>query len=112
MTAKTCEIVTFGSDKFVSVNGWGIGCRNKTELRAAERFVKRFIVLKLNEPISDLAVQLLRQYRMSHGLLVADALIAATAISLGTALVSKNQGDYRFISGLRLLAYPLPWSPQ
>jgi predicted nucleic acid-binding protein len=58
-----------------------IGCQNKSELRATERFLKRFEILNLNETISSLAVELLREYRLSHGLLIADALIAATAIS-------------------------------
>ncbi|MCQ3975644.1 MAG: type II toxin-antitoxin system VapC family toxin, partial [Anaerolineae bacterium] len=63
------------------------------------------------ETISDVAVDLLRRYRLSHGLLIADALIAATALSLDTPLVTKNQRDCRFIAGLRLLAYPKPFAP-
>lgn len=43
--------------------------------------------------------------------LIADALIAATAMSLDKPLVIKNQRDYRFIAGLRLLAYPQPFAP-
>ncbi len=39
---------------------------------------------------------LLRRYRLSHGLLLADALIAATALVEGMPLVSKNQRDYRW----------------
>ena len=83
-----------------------VGCRNKTELRHTERFLQRFQVLKLNEQISDTAVDLLRQYRLSHGLAIPDALIAATAIALNRPLISKNQRDYRFISRLQLLSYP------
>ncbi len=86
-----------------------VGCRDKTELRALEKFLARFQVVKLNEQASDTAIDLLRRYRLSHGLLIADALIAATAISLGVSFVSKNQRDYRFISGLRLLPYPHPF---
>ena len=85
-----------------------VGCRNKTELRHTERFLQRFQVLKLNEPISDLAIDLLRQYRLSHGLAIPDALIAATAIVWNQSLISKNQRDYSFIKGLQLLPYPEP----
>ena len=88
-----------------------IGCRSKAELRKLERFLQRFHIVKMNEPISDSAVELLRRYRLSHGLLIADALIAATALSLHIPLVTKNQRDYRFIDGLRLLAYPHPFGP-
>jgi len=82
------------------------GCRNKAELRNTERFLQRFRVLRLSADISDRAVDLVRQYRLSHGLMIPDALIAATAISLDEPLISKNQADYRFIANLRLLTYP------
>jgi predicted nucleic acid-binding protein len=87
-----------------------IGCRNKAELRKLERFLLRFRAIKLNEQVSDTAIELLRRYRLSHGLLIADALIAATALSLDTSFVTKNQRDYRFIAGLHLLAYPQPFA--
>lgn len=86
-----------------------LGCQNKAEMRKLERFLQRFHIIKMNERISDSAVELLRRYRLSHGLLIADALIAATALSLNIPLVTKNQRDYRFITGLRLLAYPYPF---
>jgi predicted nucleic acid-binding protein len=83
-----------------------IGCRNKTELQLIEVFLQRFQLLLLTEQISESAVDLLRQYRLSHGLLIADALIAATALAFDAPFISKNQRDYRFIAGLKLLAYP------
>jgi len=83
-----------------------VGCANKREQRAVERFVRRFEVFPLTEAISDEAVALLGEYRLSHGLLIADALIAATAIVQEAPLVSKNQKDYRFIADLVLLPYP------
>jgi len=87
-----------------------VGCQNKAELRALDRFLKRFQVMKLTEPISDTAVDLLHRYRLSHGLLIADSLVAATALSLNESFVTKNQGDYRFIAGLQLLPYPRPFA--
>ena len=83
-----------------------IGCQNKTELRTLERFLSRFQVIKLDEKISDQAISLLVRYRLSHGLLIADSLIAATALTLDLPFVTKNQRDYRFIAGLQLLSYP------
>ena len=70
-----------------------------------DRFLKRFQVIKLNESISNLAVDLLREYRLSHGLLIPDALIASTALYLNMDLATKNQRDYRFIDNLKLLPY-------
>ena len=86
-----------------------VGCRNNTELQALEPLLMRFQVIKLDETISDMGVDLLRRYRLSHGLLIADALVAATALSLHCPLVTKNQRDYRFIVGLHLLPYPNPF---
>jgi len=83
-----------------------IGCRNKKELKSLEHFLQRFEIISLNEQISDTAADLLKTYRLSHGLLIADALIAATAVGTDTRLISKNQKDYRFIEELNLLEYP------
>ena len=84
-----------------------VGCRNKREQRAVERFVEQFEVIPVSAMITGQAIELLRRYRLSHGLLIADALIAATAITKGIPLVSKNQRDYRFIEGLTLWPYPM-----
>ncbi len=83
-----------------------VGCQSKQELRLCEKFLTRFEIIKLNELISSSAVELLRNYRLSHGLLIADALIAATAIQLNLPFISKNRRDYRFISSLNLLEFP------
>jgi predicted nucleic acid-binding protein len=83
-----------------------VGCRNKAEQQQLERFLRPFPILPLNEAITDEAVDLLRQYRLSHGLLIPDALIAATARVNDTPLATRNQRDYRFIAGLQLLPYP------
>lgn len=83
-----------------------VGCRDKSEVRNVERFLRRFQVIKLDEIACDVAMDLLRRYRLSHGLMIPDALIAATAITLDLPFLSKNRRDYVFIAGLQLLPYP------
>lgn len=83
-----------------------VGCRNKNELRNLEKFLLRYSIININDAISNQAVKLLHDYRLSHGLLIPDALIASTAIIFNIPLLSKNQSDYRFISQLSLLPYP------
>lgn len=83
-----------------------VGCENKRELAKLEKFLRRFEIKPLEASVSQIAADLLKQYRLSHGLLIPDALIAATAIALGLPLLTKNQRDFRFISSLRLLPYP------
>jgi predicted nucleic acid-binding protein len=83
-----------------------VGCANKVELQTLENFLKPFHIIKIDQSISDKAVDLLKTYRLSHGLLIADGLIAATAIAWKYPFITKNQRDYRFIQGLNLLPYP------
>lgn len=83
-----------------------VGCRNKIELQALDKFLNRFQVLKITDEISNRAVELLKQYFLSHSLLIADGLIAATALVHNEAFITKNQRDFRFIANLNLLPYP------
>jgi hypothetical protein len=83
-----------------------VGCRNKTELRYLDQFLNSFEVITLNEEISRKAIELLKQYRLSHGLLIPDCIIAATAIVLNAKLLTKNQKHFKFIKELQLLKYP------
>lgn len=89
-----------------------IACHNKNEFQALERFLNQFQFIQVNETISDIATKLLNQYRASHGLLIADAMIAATALSLSLYLVSKDNSHYAFIKGLKILPYPNPFQGQ
>ena len=83
-----------------------VGARDKQAQRNIERFLTRFTVIKLNASITDRAYDLLIRYRLSHGLAIADALIAATAMVTIQPLATKNQKDFRFIKGLTLRSYP------
>jgi predicted nucleic acid-binding protein len=83
-----------------------VGCANKAELQTLDNFLKQFYIIKIDQAVSDKAVDLLRSYRLSHGLLIPDSLIAATAIVCNHPFITKNQRDYRFIQGLNLLPYP------
>jgi len=82
-----------------------VGCRDKNEMHYINKFLDSFQLLNIDERISTIAEQLLTQYRLSHGLLIPDAFIAATAICWDYPLISKNQRDYRFIDNLNLLHY-------
>lgn len=83
-----------------------VGCQNKQELQKLAQFLQRFRVLQCSSEISAKGVELLAQYRLSHGLLIPDGLIAATAMVWNAPLATKNQRDYRFVSELHLLSYP------
>ena len=83
-----------------------VGCRNKKELRALGKLLDRFRVVQIRDEVSELAAKLVRTYYLSHGLLIPDALIAATAFMSDISLATKNRRDYRFLEGLKLARYP------
>ncbi len=83
-----------------------VGCRNHIELQKLESFLKSSRVIQISQDISRKSVELLRNYRLSHGLLIADSLIAATALVMNIPLISKNQRDYKFMDELQLVPYP------
>jgi predicted nucleic acid-binding protein len=84
-----------------------VGCRNKIELGHLDKFLQQFQIIKVSEPICDRAIDLIKRYRLSHGLMIADSLIAATALHIQQPFITKNQRDYQFIDSLRLLPYPI-----
>jgi predicted nucleic acid-binding protein len=79
------------------------GYRNSAELRRLRLFLERFEIRGLSATIGETAVELLYQYRLSHGLLLADALIAATALECGETLYTKNMRHFRMITGLTVV---------
>ncbi len=94
-----------GKMKISSVTDMEIsqGIRNKTELRIYEKLLQELSIqiVDLNEEMSVKARLWVRSYGLSHGLFLADALIAATASALGYPLISFNREDFRFL-GIQL----------
>lgn len=82
-----------------------IGCRDRVSLQVTQRFLARFDGLDISAEVSRQAVGLVTRYNLSHGLLMPDALIAASAIVNALPLLSKNQRDFRFIEDLNLLPF-------
>ena len=83
-----------------------VGCRKKSDLSILLSFLQRFEVIPINPAITTRTIDILLQYGLSHGVLIADALIAATALTIQAPLLTANQRDFRFIGGLSLLPYP------
>jgi len=80
------------------------GCRSKAELKVVQKTFNSndHDVLPVTQSISNLACQLVEQYALSHSVHLADALIAATAISHGLVLLSGNDKHFSAIKGLIL----------
>lgn len=78
------------------------GVRNKTESIQLKKKLKAYHIIHINELTSKLAIELIEQFRLSHGLLIPDAIIAATAITFNLKLFTYNLKDFKFIPGIRL----------
>jgi predicted nucleic acid-binding protein len=83
------------------------GCRNKTELKAMQKAFKSASsdVLPITMAISDLACQLVEAHALSHSLYMADALIAATAISYSLPLLTANTKHFAAVPGLEVQVF-------
>jgi len=57
-------------------------------------FLSDFEIIQLDRTISKIAVQLFENYRLNHGVLIPDMLIASSALSLEIPLLSKNRKDF------------------
>jgi predicted nucleic acid-binding protein len=78
------------------------GALNKKELSKIKEALKAFKILHFNELISLKATELVEVYSKSHGLMIPDAIIAATAIVNSTPLATLNLKDFRYIKELKL----------
>lgn len=83
------------------------GCRNKTELKAMQKAFKSSEndVLPITPSISNLACTLVEKYALSHSIHMADALIAATAITHSLPLMTANNKHFSAIDGLRIQVF-------
>ncbi len=84
----------------ISAMGLIVGCRNKREAEHARGLLDAFAMLHISPGISELAFEWLSDYSKSHGLLIPDALIGATAFHNDLVLKSDNLKDFRFLPGL------------
>lgn len=80
-----------------------VGAKNKREVGVIKKAFKDFEVIEISESISIKAKNLIEKFTKSHGLLIPDALIAATALELGVPLCTLNVKDFCFIPDIVLL---------
>jgi predicted nucleic acid-binding protein len=79
-----------------------IGAKDKMGLYRINKKCDHYQILLIDNEITQVAIELLQEYRLSHGLAMPDAFIAATCKVLDIKLFTHNVRDYVFIKGLRL----------
>ena len=78
------------------------GAVNKRELNDIVADMEKLSILSILPQISKLAVNLVKQFCLSHKLKLPDALIAATALFYDIELFTLNIKDFQFIPNLKL----------
>jgi tRNA(fMet)-specific endonuclease VapC len=79
------------------------GSKSKSEVQRIEKYLQNFKLVHCDSNDSQRAIELVRTYSGSHGLLLADAMIAASCLEKDFSLLTLNLRDFHFINGLRLL---------
>lgn len=79
------------------------GSKSNSEKRVIEKYINEFPLLPITPATSAKAIRLIRDYSNSHGLLLPDALIAATALENDLTLLTYNDNDFKFIQDLKYL---------
>ena len=80
------------------------GARDKRELESIKKQLALLTQYSTTPETSEIFVNLLEDYALSHRLSLPDAMIAATAIENNLPLYTLNLKDFRYISALKLYA--------
>jgi tRNA(fMet)-specific endonuclease VapC len=78
------------------------GALNKAELGKIKQHLSLLHQIPFDASLSNMFLQLMESYSLSHKLSVPDALIASTALVHNLELYTLNAKDFRFIANLRL----------
>ena len=110
LAARTIDAATNRALSVISFMELLQGVRSKLEARQIRQSLLKlqFTVLPVSESIGSSAVMLIERYALAHGIQVADALVAATAMEAGQPLCTANVKHFRPLHGLSLVAFRLP----
>lgn len=83
------------------------GARSKLEAGKIQKSLRklRFRVLPLSEAIGTAATTLIERHSLAHGIQLADALVAATALEWDSPLCTANTKHFRPIPELSLVTF-------
>lgn len=73
------------------------GMGNKKELAQMKKKIRYYDVVQIDKAISQKAVDFIESYKLSHGLLIPDAIIGATAIVHQIPIYTYNVKDFDFL---------------
>ena len=83
------------------------GSKSNREKHFIKRYLDNFPLLLVDNDTSAKAVNLIDSYSNTHGLLLADAQIAATALENDLTVLTYNIADFQFINDLKCEKPPI-----
>ncbi|NCN42668.1 type II toxin-antitoxin system VapC family toxin, partial [bacterium] len=78
------------------------GMKNRTEMKLFQKQMQKWNlnIIQIDKEISSRAMFYVQEYSLSHSLMLADALIAATVVQTGETLLTANDKHYKFIPSI------------
>jgi predicted nucleic acid-binding protein len=78
------------------------GMKNKEEFRMFQKQIQKWNtdVIQIDKEISSRAVFYIQEYSLSHSMMLADALIAATVVQTNETLLTVNDKHYKYIPNI------------
>lgn len=83
------------------------GMINKAEFRSFQKQIKRWNtnVIQIDKDISSRAMFYVQEYALSHSMMLADALIAATVVQNSERLLTANDKHYKFLPNIEITRF-------
>jgi predicted nucleic acid-binding protein len=83
------------------------GMKGRGELNLFRKQISRWNtdIVQIDKEISSRAMFYVQEYSLSHSMMLADALIAATVVQNGEKLLTANDRHYRFIPNIECLIF-------
>jgi len=80
------------------------GMRDKKEFQKFQKQFKKWRteIIHIDQEISSRSVFYVQEYSLSHSMMLADAMIAATAVQNSEVLLTANEKHYRFIPNIEV----------
>lgn len=104
---KAAEIIDNSEDRKISIITYMelLQCAlNNNQQQIIKKFLKdyNFKIININEHVGSRASTYVELYGLSHGMVLADALIASTAIENNDTLCTANVKHFKFIPDINI----------
>ena len=78
------------------------GMKNKEEFRIFQKQIQKWNIdiVQIDKEISSRAIFYIQEYSLSHSMMLADALIAATVVQTSEILLTANDKHYKYIPNI------------